>query len=243
MIKLIDDISLLDRLSDKEPYFGCLFAAEAISFFDDKELLSIWVELDEQGRAHSYLKANADSVALFSPYGLPGAEMVMFATKLISGGNIKYIDCDENCYFVLKNLYDFDTEDAVQMCCKNRVELPKKDFCIKDSYNFNDALEVMKSVYGENDKSSTELWKLRMTRGVFKKQTTLFTLHDEKAVATACIRGRTENFGVITSVMTSPEHRHKGYASYLTTLCSNILLDEHRTPWLVPAGPDVQKMY
>ena len=37
MIKLIDDLSLLERLSEKEPYFGCLFAAEAISFFDDKE--------------------------------------------------------------------------------------------------------------------------------------------------------------------------------------------------------------
>ena len=123
MIKLIDDIALLDLLSEKEPYFGCLFTAEAISFFDDKELLSIWVELDEKGRAHSFLKANMDSVALFSPYGMPGAEMIMFAVNLISSG-VKYIDCDENCLSVLKNLYDFDIENAVQMFCKNRIDMP-----------------------------------------------------------------------------------------------------------------------
>ena len=43
MIKLIDDLSLLERLSEKEPYFGSLFNAAAVSFMDDPELLSIWV--------------------------------------------------------------------------------------------------------------------------------------------------------------------------------------------------------
>ena len=242
MIKLIDDLSLLERLSEKEPYFGCLFAAEAISFFDDKELLSIWVELDEKGRAHSFLKANMDSVALFSPCGLPGAEMIMFAVNLISSG-VKYIDCDENCLLVLKNLYDFDIENAVQMFCENRIDMPENGFCVKDCYNFSDAYSVMESEHGKNSAQSAELWKLRMTRGVQKKQTTLFTLYDEIPVSTACIRGRTKDFGVITSVITSPEHRHKGYASYLTALCTNMLIDEQRTPWLVPANPGVQKMY
>ena len=40
MIKLIDDLSLLERLSEKEPYFGSLFNAAAVSFMDDPELLS-----------------------------------------------------------------------------------------------------------------------------------------------------------------------------------------------------------
>ena len=82
-----------------------------------------------------------------------------------------------------------------------------------------------------------------MTRGVLKKQSTLLTLHNEGAVSTACIRGRTKNAGAITSVVTLPEHRGKGYASYLTALCTNMLIDEQRTPWLVPANPGVQKMY
>ena len=112
MIKLIDDISLLDRLSEKEPYFGSLFTAAAVSFMDDPELLSIWVEIDEKGRAHSFLNASTDSVMLFSPYGVPGFAMVLFASNLISGGTIKHIDCDENSFGVLKNLFDFEIEKA-----------------------------------------------------------------------------------------------------------------------------------
>ena len=53
MIKLIDDLSLLDRFSEKEPYFGSLFTAAAVSFMDDPEFLSIWIELDEKGNACS----------------------------------------------------------------------------------------------------------------------------------------------------------------------------------------------
>ncbi len=243
MIKLIDDIKLLDRLCEKEPYFGCLFTAEAVSFFDDRDFLSIWVELDNSGNAHSFLKAGSGSVAVFSPFGIPGMEMIMFATKLISGGNIEYIDCDENCYSVLRNLFDFDTEEAVQMFCEEPIDLPECESLVRSAYNYEDALAVMRSVYGDKDSLGEELWKLRMARGVNRKQTTLYTLHKEKPVSTACIRGRTEKTGVITSVVTDPEHRGKGYASYLTAVCSNQLLEEHRIPWLVPANPQVQKMY
>ena len=67
MIKLIDDLSLLNRLSEKEPYFGSLFNAAAVSFLDDPEFLSIWVEIDEHGEPYSFLNANSDSIMLFSP--------------------------------------------------------------------------------------------------------------------------------------------------------------------------------
>lgn len=243
MIKLIDDIALLERLSEKEPYFGCLFEAAAVSFMDDPELLSIWVELDGKGCAHSFLNAGLDFIMLFSPYGLPGAEMIMFVTNLLSQGGIEHIDCDENSFAVLRNLYDFDIENAVQMFAENRIDMPKSSFNIKSEYNFDDAWEVTAKVSGEKDGSKKDFWKLRMVRGVLKKQTTLLTLHEGTAVSSACIRGRTENSGAITSVVTLPEHRHKGYASYLTAVCANMLIDEHRTPWLVPANPGVQKMY
>lgn len=243
MIKLIDDIKLLDRLSEKEPYFGSLFTAAAVSFSDDPELLSIWIELDEKGRAHSFLNASSDSMMLFSPYGLPGTEMVMFASNLVSGGSIEHIECDENCFGVLKNLFDFDNEDAVQMVQKNRVDMPKSAFEVHCSENFDDAWEVTKTLFGDEENSVKDFWKLKIVRGVLRGQSTLFTLHDKTAVSTACIRGRTKNAGAITSVVTLPEHRHKGYASYLTALCSNMLVDEGREAWLVPANPDVRKMY
>ena len=243
MIKLIDDLSLLERLSEKEPYFGSLFNAAAVSFMDDPELLSIWVEVDEHGKARSFLNASTDSLMLFSPYGIPGFETILFVTNLVSGGTVKYIECDENSFGVLKNLFDFDIENAVQMFAEKRIDIPQNGFDVRFSENFEDAWNVTKILFEEEGNSAKDFWKLKMARGVLKKQSTLFTLHNESAVSTACIRGRTGNAGAITSVVTLPEHRGKGYASYLTALCTNMLIDEQRTPWLVPANPGVRKMY
>ena len=243
MIKLIDDLSLLEGLSEKEPYFGCLFRCAAESFSDDPELLSIWIEVDEHGNAHSFLNAGTDYLMLFSPYGIPGFETVLFVTNLISQGNIEHIECDENSLGVLKNLFDFETEEAVQMLTENRIDIPKNGFAVKDFENFDDGWKVSETAFGKETDSVKDFWKLKMVRGVLKKQSTLFTLYNGEAVSTACIRGRTEKSGAITSVVTVPEHRNKGYASYLTALCANMLIDEHRTPWLVPANPEVQKMY
>lgn len=244
MIKLIDDIKLLERLCEKEPYFGSLFTSAAVSFMDDPELLSIWVELDKEGRAHSFLNASADSLMFFSPFGLPGMEMMLFVTNILSSGNIKSVDCDEYCFRVLNNIYDFDIENAVQMFAEKRIEIPENGFDTSDFGNYDEAYSVMNAAFGEEDAPSADLWKLKMVRGVLKGQTTLYTLNeDDRTVSCACIRGRTENAGAITSVVTLPEYRHRGYASYLTALCSNKLIDEHRTPWLVPANPGVQKMY
>lgn len=243
MIKLIDDIGLLDRLSEKEPYFGSLFTSAAVSFMDDPELLSIWVEIDENNRAHSFLNASSDSIMFFSPYGIPGFEMTLFVTNLVSGGNIKDIDCDENSFSVLKNLFDFEAENEVQMFAENRIDMPKSAFDVKSFENFDEAWDIVKTFFDGDGGSGKDLWKLKMVSGVLKKQSTLLTLHEGKAVSCACIRGRTKNSGAITSVATLPEHRRRGYASYLTALCSNMLLDEHRIPWLVPANKSVQKMY
>lgn len=244
MIKLIDDLSLLERLSEKEPYFGSLFSAAAVSFSDDPELLSIWIETDEHGDAHSFLNAGADSVMLFSPYGIPGFEMVLFVTNLVSGGTVKHIDCDENSFSVLKNLFDFEIENAVQMFAENRIDIPENGFETSNSGNFDEAWEVTKTLFEGEENSAKDFWKLKMVRGVLKKQSTLFTLNEDgKTVSTACIRGRTKDSGAITSVITLPEHRNKGYASYLTALCTNMLLGEGRTPWLVPANQKVRKTY
>ena len=156
MIKLIDDLSLLEGLSEKEPYFGSLFNAAAVSFMDDPEFLSIWVEIDEHGKAYSFLNAGSDSVMFFSPYGIPGFEMILFVTNLISGGTIKHIDCDENSFSVLKNLFDFDIENAVQMFAENRIDIPENGFDVQFSENFEDAWNVTKILFEEDENSTLE---------------------------------------------------------------------------------------
>ncbi len=244
MIKLIDDIELLDRLSEKEPYFGSIFTATAVSFMGDPELLSIWVEIDEKGRAHSFLNASSDAITLFSPYGIPGFEMILFVTNLIYSGEIKYIDCDENSLSVLKNLINFEYEINVQMSTENRIDIAKSDFEIHSSENFDESWNIVTNSFPSFDSSGEEFWKLKMVRGVLKKQTTLLTLCENgTAVSFACIRGRSKNSAAITCVSTLPSYRNKGYASYLTALCTNMLLDEHKSPWLVPQNREIQKIY
>lgn len=245
MIKLLDDLSLLEPIAKVQPYFASFFSAPAAAFVNDYDLMSIWVECDEHGETKSVLYANTDSIILCTTGDIPGAEMLLFLSKIVEGGGIENIDCDDASFAVLKNLFpEAETEIAVQMCCENRIDTAELEEDIKTSENISDVSALMSAAFGKKEKSELDLWYLRMARAVLRGQTTMFTLHkDGKAVSTASIRGRTENAGAITSVVTLPEYRGKGYASYLTALCSNMLLDEHRIPWLVPANPGVQKMY
>lgn len=245
MIKLLDDLRLLEPAAEAEPYFGALFYAAATPFINDPELMSIWVECDEKGRAHSVLNVTSDSVTVCSDGAPPGAEILFFIVKLVEGGNIKNIDCDEIFLPVLKSIFNFaEVEKAVQLVLKKRIDMPKIESEIRREGNIGDVSALMSAAFGEKDKNALELWYLRMTRCVLRGQTTMLTLYDGgKAVSTASIRGRTADAGAITSVVTLPEYRERGYASYLTALCSNMLIDEHRAAWLVPANPEVRKMY
>ena len=245
MIKLLDDLSVFEHFEAAEPYFSAFFSATATVLINDPDLLSIWVEYDEHEAPKALLYANTDSLLLFTDGTPPGAEMLLFLTNIVAGGGIENIDCDDVCFPVLKKLFpEAGIEEAVQMVCKNPVPMPERNFEIRINDNVSDVSGIMAAVFGEKDAASLDFWYLRTKRGILRGQSTLVTLYQEgKAVSTASIRGRTKTSGAITSVVTLPEYRGRGYASYLTALCSNMLFDEHRTPWLVPANPDVQKMY
>ncbi len=245
MIKLLDDLALLAPIAKAQPYFGSTLTADANAFINDPELMNIWVECDEHGRAHTAVSLSTDYVMVCTSGKLPGMESVFFITKMLENKSIKTLICDEPTYSVLKGVLPIgDAESAIQMVCKKPIDMPEKGFTVRSSENVNDAAEVMAAAFGAKEKDDFEFWKLRMVRGVLKGQVTLFTLYEDgKAVSTATVRGRTEKGGAITSVVTLPEYRHRGYASYLTALCSNMLLDEHRKAYLVPANKGVLKMY
>lgn len=245
MIKLLDDLEIFEHFEKTEPYFSAFFSATAAVLINDPDLLSIWAEYDEHGVPHSMLYANTDSLLLFTDGNPPGAEMLLFVTNIASGGGIENIDCDDVSFPILKKLFPkAEIEEAVQMVCENPIPMPERNFEIRINDNANDVSAVLSKAFGEKDAASLDFWYLRTKRGILRGQNTLVTLYqDGKAVSTASIRGRTKTSGAITSVVTLPEYRGRGYASYLTALCSNMLLDEHRTPWLVPANPGVQKMY
>ena len=104
MIKLLDDIKLLEKLSLKEPYFGAVFYSSAEAFFPNPELMSIWVEIDEHGKTVSALNVAKGDLLLMSKKSGPGAEMLMFMQKLAENSEIKDIICGENAFPVLKKL-------------------------------------------------------------------------------------------------------------------------------------------
>ena len=245
MIKLLDDMHLIDPIAKVQPYFGSLFYAAACPFINDPDLMSIWVECDDEGSSHSVLLAGTDSLIVCTDGTSIGPEMLFFITKIVEGGSIKDIDSDDVCYPVLKVLFpDAEQETAVQLVLKNRIDMPETDKEIKKSDNIKDVSSLMASAFGVKEKDDLDLWFLRMTRAVLRGQTTMLTLYENgAAVSTASIRGRTATAGAITSVVTLPEFRRKGYASCLTAMCSNMLIDEGREVWLVPADSGVRKMY
>lgn len=245
MIKLLDDIALLDDLANANPYYGSIFTADAEAFIGDLDLMSIWVECDKGKKVHTAVSLNTDSITVITVGDIPGMESIFFVTKMLENGEIKKLNCDEASFSVLKNLlpsYKVTRENL--MVLKKAFPLEENKFEIKTEGNIEDAIKITSEVFPERGKNDFELWKLRTVRGILKGQISLFTLYDDgKAVSTATIRGRTKNSGAITSVITLPSYRKRGYASYLTALCANTLLIEGKTPYLIPANEKVEAIY
>lgn len=110
MIKLLDDLSLLEQFSVSEPYLACLFNAEGAALLPTPELMSVWVETGEHGVPVSAVKVDPDEIVLLSGEGGPGIEMFFFLTKLCEGG-IKRITCGEGALSVLKKLFPAKAEE------------------------------------------------------------------------------------------------------------------------------------
>ncbi len=245
MIKLLDDLKLLEPIAKKNPYFGGIFTATATAVIDDPDLMSIWVECDEHKNPHTAINFKGETLQICTTKSLPGVETAMFMLKMIEDGNVQHIECDEATLAALKRFVsNIEVEKAMQMVLKKPIAIPEKDYDIRTEGNIDEVYEILGETFGVNESKSKDFWYLHMVRSVKRGQMTMFTLYeDNKAVSTAAIRGRTKNAGAITSVGTLPEYRKKGYASYLTALCANMLLAEGRVPYLVPANKEVQKMY
>lgn len=244
MIKLLANPTLPDKLCFAEPYFGGLFSSAACAFSADPELMSIWVEEDEHGKALSAVSVGSRELMLLSGKGGPGAEMLLFVTKLAEAEDIKWVVCGENSVAVLKNIFDAPVSMSPLMRCSRRIKTAPTAFTFADSDNTDGLLELLSAVADRDEFPDPEMWRLKIVRGVLRGQTTVLTLLDgEKTIAGACIRGRTKAAGSITSVMTLPEYRARGCASFLTAACSNLLRGEGRAAWLVPANERVEKMY
>lgn len=243
MIKLLDDLSLLEQFSDSEPYFTCLFNAEGAALLPEPELMSIWVETDEGGAPLSAVKVDSEEITLLSGENIPGIEMLFFLTKLCEDG-IKRILCGEKALPVLKNLFPAKIEESPLMRCSRPAEIETSAAEICENKNLESVFELIKTAYEMEQNSGRDMWMLKMLRGAAKGQATVLSAEKEgRAASAATIRGRTAKYGAIASVATLPEYREQGLASALVSACLLRLCDEKRTAVLVPANETAFKLY
>ena len=241
MIKLIENPDCLSAFEFTEPYGAAITIADAKALQSDPELMNIWAEYDN-GKVNSVLKCDGNEMTVLTKGGAPGFEAMLFIGKLIESREKYHIECSEKTANVLKNAFPLSTKETVLMKCGKRTEtnIPE-GFELKEDPPTDEIFGLFSEI-SENGKK--EFWELKLRRGIAKGTVTVYALYDGKMpVSCAMIRGRTGSAGAIASVVTKPEYRRKGLASYLVATCSNRLLDEGKTPWLIPVSKDTQRLY
>ena len=244
MIKLLENVKALDTFAETEPYWAALCAAYGEAFLPDPELQNVWVE-EENGKASAVLKCDADSIVLLTGGKMPGAEMLLFVEKLLEGGSVGTVVCEEPTAAVLKSLHPFEEVKEPLMAAEKPADVPlPTGFSLRENPPTDELFEIFVSVFGEEERKEKELWELKIKRGIAKGRTTVFSLYDgENPAACAMIRSRIGHFGAIACVVTKEEYRRCGCASYLSSLCQNRLLSEGKIPVLIPADERAQKLY
>lgn len=244
MLKLLDRAEDLFAFAETEPYWAAAVAADGFAFLPNPELMNIWVEKEGE-KPVAALKCDTESLVLLTKDAPPSAEMLFFIGKLLEDGLVRRIHTNPVAAAVLKNLFPLREEKRVLMACSSALEPSfPEGLTLRENASIDELFDLFVAVLGDEDHPEKEFLELKLRRGMAHGQTTVFTLYDgEKAVSTAMIRGRTENSGAIASVMTREDYRKRGCASYLTALCAGRLLEEGKTPWLIPAEETAQKLY
>lgn len=244
MIKLLDDPKIIERLCNAEPYIGCIFMAAAVAFYDAPDLMTVWVEVDEHGKAVSAVNIGSSDLLVLTGGNIPGSEMLLFLTKLAEDEKITDISCGEAALPVLKKLFGEHTEILPLMKCTRHVKFEHNGAQNIKSGDSAGLYGLMLSQYAENDKPDFEMWMLKHTRDIARGQSTVLTLeHGGAPVSGACIRGRCPAGGAIVSVITKPEFRGRGYASALVAQCAETLKSENRAAWLCPSSAAAERLY
>ena len=244
MIKLLDDPKLIERLCNTEPYIGCLFMASAVAFYDAPDLMTVWAEVDEHGRAVSAVNIGSSELMVLTGGNNLSTEMLIFLTKLAEDEKITEICCGEGALPVLKKLFGEHTEILPLMKCSRHVKYEHENIPEVKSGDSAGLYELMLPQFSDCEKPDFEMWMLKHTRGISRGQSTVLTIeHDGAPVSGAAVRGRCAAGGAIVSVVTKPEYRGRGYASALTARCAEMLKSEGLTAWLCPCDDRAERLY
>ena len=244
MIKLLDDPKIIKKLCIAEPYIGCIFLAAATAFYDAPDLMTVWVELDEHGRAVSAVNIGSDDLMVLSGKNVPGTEMLLFLSKLAEDEKISDISCGEAAFPVLKKIFGEKTEALPLMKCSKHIKYERSEIPAAKSGDAAGLYQLMLSEYPENQKPDFDMWMLKHTRDINRGQSTVLTIeHKGAPVSGACIRGRCKSGGAIVSVITDPDFRGRGYASFLVAQCAEMLRSEGLAAWLCPCDDRAERLY
>ena len=245
MIKLLDDVNCLAGFENTEPYWAAEVIADANVFISSPELMDIWVEYKDE-KPSAVLKCDAENIALLTKSNSLSEDMLFFIGKLIEDKHFVNLSCRKEVKELLMNAFDLKSEEYPLMkCLKPREINVPKGLELRIDPPTDDIFKLLTSedINGEIPPEK-EFWELKIRRGMAKGFVTVAALYDgEKAVSCAMIRGRTKTSGAIASVLTRSDHRKMGCAGTLTAVCSNMLIEEGRTPWLIPIDDYAKKLY
>lgn len=181
MIKLLDDPKLIERLCNAEPYIGCIFMAAAVAFYDAPDLMTVWVEVDEHGKAVSAVDIGSSDLLVLTGGNNLSTEMLIFLTKLAEDEKITDISCGEAAFPVLKKLFGEHTEVLPLMKCSRHVKFEHDGVLNVKSGDSAGLYELMLSQFSESEKPDFEMWMLKHTRDINRGQSTVLTI-DRKSV-------------------------------------------------------------
>lgn len=242
MIKLFDNINLLDKISLSDPYLGPIFTANGAAFINDPDLINIWVELDEHGTCVSAAMIDQNSAGVICGKKGIGNEMILFVSNVLQSGSQNMIIANEFAFPQLSLIFSGDVSESRLMKCSKHLKYDSPNLMIRETETFDDLMTLFRETNAPV--GNPDMYKLTMVRGKKLGLIKAYTLFDgDIPVSSATIRGISPKAGAIANVMTIPSYRHHGYASFLTAYCHEKLKLEGRISTLEPADEYAYNLY
>lgn len=244
MIKLIDDPKLIEKLVLHSPYLGGNVLREALTFENDYDLMDVWAETDNTGKAFSAAIIDQKEITVISEKQGPGNEMLLFLGKVVESGSHEKIICDEQSLKNLKMIFNHKVFSKDVMKCSRHTKAQTTDYEIKINSEPKDLLLLRNEKNKNHTSSENEMFLLKNIRGRKSEQIKTFIAYDGSLpISTASISGITAAGGNIANVLTIPSYRNRGLATILTKRCCEFLKENRKDAYLVPASNSLTGFY
>jgi len=243
MIRFLDEPADLLPIAAREPALGAQLMDLAIVYHGDPLSAPIWLVCGGGGAPLGAVGTAGKNIIVLAEGMAPDAELSGFV-RLLAGGDANGILCGPRFAAVLKKQRDFRPVLRPVLKCSHAAEAPVCGLPVSPPRRLEDCWGLLAAESEEFASSDKETWLLCVSRGIRRRQTTVLMVYDgDIPVSTASIRGRTENGGIIESVVTRPDHRGLGFASAIVAMLTDTLEAEERAAYIVSADDPSERLY